>query len=173
MFLKMALWTFWLVDVYLTWTPSCSSQAASFYLLCRTGPSYRHQHFFFLLFLLFLLFFFYLRWHKTMPAVPFLLFWLTCYDCPVPLLVHQDNLSRQQFPALSLCSRAPLDKALLVSTYLFSFYDYYPSRLTAILGLHPLCTIYILFCGLLGLYHSRIVLLCFYFFAFLLGLLFF
>ena len=97
-------------------------------------------------------------------------FWLTCYDCPVPLLVHQDNLSRQQFPALSLCSRAPLDKALLVSTYLFSFYDYYPSRLTAMLGLHPLCTIYILVCGLLGLYHSRIAFLCFYFFAFLLGL---
>jgi len=167
MFLKMALWTFWLVDVYLTWTPSCSSQAASFYLLCEPAQAIATNTSFSFFF------FFFSSMAQNHACSALSAFWLTCYDCPVPLLVHQDNLSRQQFPALSLCSRAPLDKALLVSTYLFSFYDYYPSRLTAILGLHPLCTIYILFCGLLGLYHSRIVLLCFYFFAFLLGLLFF
>ena len=79
---------------WLDWAPSCSSQTASLYLLCRTGPSCRDQHLIFLLFL-------YLKWHFkfAMPIAYSALSasWLTCYDCPVPLLVHQDNLSLSSY----------------------------------------------------------------------------
>ena len=63
-------------------------QKAFLYLLCRAGPSCRHQHFssFSLLEMTIC------HANSALSASG-----LTFYDCPVPLLVHQDNLSLSSY----------------------------------------------------------------------------